>query len=144
MKKYDIVKNFFIGGCIGFTIINLSYYIVSFFEKNINEDLIKSLRDFLTIFSFGGIIYVLVRIWSRRLKYRDLKFKDKQKVLGKQMILLSGVIIIFAGALLYYSINKNMTGIILAISFIIVFVLWAYGCLIEYVSLKRNMVMIKK
>lgn len=144
MKKYDIVKNFFIGGCIGFTLMNLSYYIVNFIMKNINQTLLNSIRDFFIIFFFGGIIYILAVISIRSLKYKDMKFKNKQKVLSRQMILLSAVIIIFSGALLGYSVIQNMLGIILSMSFILVFALWGYGCLLEYISLKKNMVMIKK
>ena len=80
MKKYDIVKNFFIGGCIGFTLMNLSYYIVNFIMKNINQTLLNSIRDFFIIFFFGGIIYILAVISIRSLKYKDMKFKNKQKV----------------------------------------------------------------
>lgn len=144
MKKYEIGKSFFIGGCIGYTLMNLSYYIVNIIQRNINESVLNSMRDFLIIYFFGGIIYVLAVISLQSLKYKDMKSKDKQKVLGRQMILLSAVIIIFSGALLGYSIMQNMLGIILSISFILVFALWAYGCLLEFINLKKNMVMIKK
>ena len=46
--------------------------------------------------------------------------------------------------MLFYSIKSNSIGVILAISFILVFVLWGYGCFIEYATLKRNMAMVKK
>lgn len=144
MKKYEIGKSFFIGGCIGYTLMNLSYYIVNIIQRNINESVLNSMRDFLVIYFFGGLIYTLAVISLQSLKYKDMKSKDKQKVLGRQMILLSAVIIIFSGALLGYSIKQNMLGIILSISFILVFALWGYACLLEYINMKKNMVMIKK
>ena len=144
MKKYDILKNFILGGCIGVTLMELSSFIVDLFLGKIDAETISLIKSFLTIFFFGGIIFTLAIISIKSLKYKDLKSKDKQKVLTKQIVLLSIVIIICSGVLLFYALNENALGVILSLSFIIVFVLWAYGCYVEQAILKKNMVMINK
>ena len=144
MKKYDILKNFFLGGCIGVALIELSLFIVKLFSGKIDDETINLMVAFLMIFFFGGIIFLLVIISVRSLKYRDMKSTDKQKVLNRQIVLLSIVIIVFSGILFFYTIQKNTLGIILSLSFIIAFSLWAYGCIIEQIYLKKNMAMIKK
>ena len=144
MKKYDILKNFFLGGCIGVTLMEISFFIVRLFSKTLNNETINLMKGFLTIFFFGGIIFVLAIISLKSLKYKDLKSTAKQKLLTRQIVLLSVVIILFSGVLLFYSIQGNIFGVMLSLSFIIVFVLWAYGCYVEHAILKKNMVMIKK
>ena len=144
MKKYDILKNFVLGGCIGVTLMELSSFIVNLFLGKIDAETIGLIKSFLTIFFFGGIIFTLAIISIRSLKYKDLKSKDKQKVLTKQIVLLSIVIIICSGVLLFYALYGNALGVILSLSFIIVFILWAYGCYVEQAILKKNMVMINK
>ena len=144
MKKYDIIKNFFLGGCIGITLMEISFFIVKFFSDKLDNETINLIKAFSTIFIFGGIIFILAIISVRSLKYKDMKSTTKQKVLSKQIILLSIVIIIFSGVLLLYTIKGNALGAIISLSFIIVFVLWAYGCFVEQAILKKNMVMIKK
>ena len=144
MKKYDILKNFFLGGCIGVTLMEMSFFIVKIFSGELDNETIDLIKGFLTIYFFGGLIFVLAIISLRSLKYKDLKSTSKQKLLTKQIVLLSIVIILFSGVLLFYTINGNTLGAMLSLSFIIVFVLWAYGCYVEQAILKRNMVMIKK
>ena len=144
MKRYDILKNFFLGGCIGITLMEISFFIVKFFSDKLDNDTINLIKAFSTIFIFGGIIFILAIISVRSLKYKDMKSTTKQKVLSKQIILLSIVIIIFSGVLLIYTIKGNSLGAIISLSFIIVFVLWAYGCFVEQAILKKNMAMIKK
>lgn len=144
MKKYEIIKNFFLGGCIGITLMEICVLIVNILSGKIDEDTINLIKSFSTIFFFGGIIYILIVISITSLKYKDMNSKDKQKVLVKQIILTSAVIIIFSFVLLFYSLQNNILGVILSMSFIIVFVLWGYGFFIEYARLKKNIVMIKK
>ncbi len=144
MRKYDIVKNFALGGCIGVTLMEICFFIVNVLSGKIDEDTINLIKGFLTVFFFGGIIYILIVISIRSLKYKDLQSKEKQKVLTKQIRLTSIVIILFSFVLLFYSIKNNILGVILSLSFIIVFVLWGYGFFIEYAKLRKNMVMIKK
>ncbi len=144
MKKYEIIKNFFLGGCIGITLMEICVLIVNILSGKLDEDTINLIKSFSTIFFFGGIIYILIVISITSLKYKDMNSKDKQKVLVKQIILTSVVIIIFSFVLLFYSLQNNILGVILSMSFIIVFVLWGYGFFIEYARLKKNIVMIKK
>lgn len=144
MKKYEIIKNFFLGGCIGITLMEICVLIVNILSGKLDEDTINLIKSFSTIFFFGGIIYILIVISITSLKYKDMNSKDKQKVLVKQIRLTSAVIIIFSFVLLFYSLQNNILGVILSMSFIIVFVLWGYGFFIEYARLKKNIVMIKK
>lgn len=144
MKKYSIIKNFFLGGCIGVTLMEMCFFIVNILSGKIDDDTINLIGSFSTVFFFGGLIYILVVISITSLKYKDLQSKEKQKVLSKQIRLTSSVIIVFSFVLLFYSIKSNALGVILSLSFIIVFVLWEYGFFIEYAKLRNNMVMIKK
>ena len=144
MKKYSIIKNFFLGGCIGVTLMEMCFFIVNIISGKIDDDTINLIGSFSTVFFFGGLIYILVVISITSLKYKDLQSKEKQKVLSKQIRLTSSVIIVFSFILLFYSIKSNALGVILSLSFIIVFVLWEYGFFIEYAKLRNNMVMIKK
>lgn len=144
MKKYEIIKNFFLGGCIGITLMEICVLIVNILSGKLDEDTINLIKSFSTIFFFGGIIYILIVISITSLKYKDMNSKDKQKVLVKQIRLTSVVIIIFSFVLLFYSLQNNILGVILSMSFIIVFVLWGYGFFIEYARLRKNIVMIKK
>ena len=144
MKKYEIIKNFFLCGCIDITLMEICVLIVNILSGKIDEDTINLIKSFSTIFFFGGIIYILIVISITSLKYKDMNSRDKQKVLVKQIILTSAVIIIFSFVLLFYSLQNNILGVILSMSFIIVFVLWGYGFFIEYARLKKNIVMIKK
>lgn len=144
MKKYEIIKNFFLGGCIGITLMEICVLIVNILSGKLDEDTINLIKSFSTIFFFGGIIYILIVISITSLKYKDMNSKDKQKVLLKQIRLTSAVIIIFSFVLLFYSLQNNILGVILSMSFIIVFVLWGYGFFIEYARLRKNIVMIKK
>ena len=144
MKKYEIIKNFFIGGCIGITLMEICVLIVNILSGKLDEDTINLIKSFSTIFFFGGIIYILIVISITSLKYKDMNSKDKQKVLVKQIKLTSAVIIIFSFVLLFYSLQNNILGVILSMSFIIVFILWGYGFFIEYARLRKNIVMIKK
>ena len=144
MKKCEIIKNFFLGGCIGISLMEICVLIVNILSGKLDEDTINLIKSFSTIFFFGGIIYILIVISITSLKYKDMNSRDKQKVLVKQIRLTSAVIIIFSFVLLFYSLQNNILGVILSMSFIIVFVLWGYGFFIEYARLKKNIVMIKK
>ena len=144
MKKYDMIKNFLFGGCLGVTLMEISYFLVGFLVGTLNENIIRLIKIFSIIFFFGGIIYILAVISIQSLKYKDMQSREKQKVLNRQIRLTSIMIIILSFAMLFYSIKSNSMGVILSLSFIIVFVLWGYGCFIEYATLKRNMAMVKK
>lgn len=144
MKKYDIMKNFLIGGCLGVTLMEISYFLVGFLVGTLNENIIRLIKIFSIIFFFGGIIYILAVISIQSLKYKDMQSREKQKVLSKQIRLTSIAIIILSFVMLFYSIKSNSIGVILSLSFILVFTLWGYGFFIEYATLKRNMAMVKK
>ena len=144
MKKYDIIKNFLFGGCLGVTLMEISYFLVGFLVGTLNDNIIRLIKIFFIIFFFGGIIYILAVISIHSLKYKDMQSREKQRVLTRQIRLTSIMIIILSFAMLFYSIKSNSMGVILSLGFIIVFVLWGYGCFIEYATLKRNMAMVKK
>ena len=144
MKKFYIIKNFLFGGCLGVTLMEISYFLVGFLVGTLNENIIRLIKIFSIIFFFGGIIYILAVISIQSLKYKDMQSREKQKVLNRQIRLTSIMIIILSFAMLFYSIKSNSMGVILSLSFIIVFVLWGYGCFIEYATLKKNMAMVKK
>ena len=144
MKKYDIIKNFLLGGCLGVTLMEISYFLVGFLVGTLNENIIRLIKIFSIIFFFGGIIYILAVISIQSLKYKDMQSKQKQEVLNRQIRLTSIAIIILSFVLLFYSIKSNSLGVILSLSFILVFTLWSYGCFIEYATLKKNMAMVKK
>ena len=144
MKKYYIIKNFLFGGCLGVTLMEISYFLVGFLVGTLNENIIRLIKIFSIIFFFGGIIYILAVISIQSLKYKDMQSREKQKVLNRQIRLTSIMIIVLSFAMLFYSIKSNSMGVILSLSFIIVFVLWGYGCFIEYATLKKNMAMVKK
>ena len=73
MKKYDIIKNFLFGGCLGVTLMEISYFIVSFLIGTLSEDIIRLIKIFSIIFFLGGIIYILVVISIQSLKYKDMQ-----------------------------------------------------------------------
>ena len=62
MKKYEIIKNFFLGGCIGITLMEICVLIVNILSGKLDEDTINLIKSFSTIFFFGGIIYILIVI----------------------------------------------------------------------------------
>ena len=124
--------------------MEISYFLVGFLIGSLNENIIRLIKIFSIIFFFGGIIYILAVISIQSLKYKDMQSRQKQKVLTRQIRLTSIMIIILSFAMLFYSIKSNSIGVILALSFILVFVLWGYGCFIEYATLKKNMAMVKK
>ena len=124
--------------------MEISYFLVGFLVGTLNENIIRLIKIFSIIFFFGGIIYILAVISIQSLKYKDMQSREKQKVLNRQIRLTSIMIIILSFAMLFYSIKSNSMGVILSLGFIIVFVLWGYGCFIEYATLKKNMAMVKK
>ena len=85
MKKCEIIKNFFLGGCIGITLMEICVLIVNILSGKLDEDTINLIKSFSTIFFFGGIIYILIVISITSLKYKDMNSRDKQKVLVKQI-----------------------------------------------------------
>ena len=73
MKKYDILRNFFLGGCIGVTLMEICFFIVNILLRKIDNDTMNLIKGFLTVFFFGGLIYILVVISIKSLKYKDLQ-----------------------------------------------------------------------
>ena len=96
MKKYDIIKNFLLGGCLGVTLMEISYFLVGFLIGSLNENIIRLIKIFSIIFFFGGIIYILAVISIQSLKYKDMQSREKQKVLNRQIRLTSIMIIILS------------------------------------------------
>ena len=144
MKKSEFLKMFFVGGAIGITLAIISYIVANVLMGNINEELVQLIKLFLFTYVCGGIYYTMASKSIKLLEHKDLRSIDRQKILKKQMKIILGVITVFVVILITYIFKKNTLGIILALSFIIVFVLWGYGCLLSYLNLKNNMAMINK
>ena len=144
MKKREIVKNFLIGGCVGKTLMEVSGIIANFFMKNNLTDTISQLKSLMVIFIIGGIVYIVAKMSISKIEKKDMKSKDRQNLLKKQMYITAGAIILFSIFLIIYTIKRNFIGVILALSFCAVFSFWGYAFLLSYINLKNNMAMIKK
>lgn len=144
MKKIEWAKLFFIGGCIGVTLIKISEIVISLLTGNIIPDLISDIARICFSFILGSVFYILAVVSVDKIKYKDLVSKEKQIILKEQIIIVSTVIILFSIVFLAYTIKGYIFGMILCLSFINAFALWDYGCLLAYISLKNNVAMINK
>lgn len=144
MKKTDIVKKLLIGGCIGITLMRVSYMVVNILMGKITEEMLDAIKLFFLVFAWGGICFTIASYSISKLEHKDLKSIERQKLLKKQIKAVSVIIAFFTVFLIVYIIKRITLGIILSLSFIIVFVLWGYGYLLAYLNLKNNMVMIRK
>ena len=144
MKKSEIITDFLVGGCIGKTLMEISVIVTNLVVGNISKDLIEQLISLIIIFIIGGIGYIVAKMSVRKIEKKDLKSKDRQKLLKKQMLITAGSILFFSVFIVIYTIQRNYVGIILALSFSTVFSFWGYAFLLSYINLKNNMVMINK
>jgi len=144
MKKNEILTNFLIGGCIGKTLMEISGIITNVVIGNMNNELLAQLKSLLIIFLIGGICFSAAKFSVKKIEKKDMGSKDRQKLLKKQMLITAGSILFFCIFIVIYTMQKNYIGIILALSFSVVFSLWGYAFLLSYINLKNNMVMIKK
>ena len=55
MKKYDIIKNFLLGGCLGVTLMEISYFLVGFLIGSLNENIIRLIKIFSIIAASTGL-----------------------------------------------------------------------------------------
>ena len=144
MKKREILTDFLVGGCIGKTLMEVSGIATNLVVGNISKDLIEQLMSLVIIFIIGGIGYIVAKMSVRKIEKKDLRSKDRQKLLKNQMLITAGSILFFAVFIVIYTIQKNYVGMILALSFSTVFSFWGYAFLLSYLNLKNNMVMINK
>ncbi len=142
MKKIDLIKFFFTGGCIGVTLIKISDIVINLLEGNVNPNLASEVAKILFSFMLGSIFYILAIVSLDKIKYKDLSSKQKQTIFKEQIVIVSTVIILFFIIFLIYMIRSYSFGMILCLSFITAFTVWDYGCLIAYLNLKKNMAMI--
>lgn len=144
MKKREILTDFLVGGCIGKTLMEVSGIITNLVIGNINSDLIAQFKSLIIIFLIGGIGFIFAKMSVRKIEKKDMRSKERQKLLKKQMIITAASILFFCVFIVVYTIQKNYVGIILALSFSTVFSFWGYAFLLSYINLKNNMVMINK
>ena len=143
MKKNNII-NFLIGGCIGKTLMEISGIVTNLFLGINFKDTISQFKALILTFIIGGIVYCVARVSIIKIEKKDMKSKDRQKLLKRQMLVTAVAIVLFSVCLIVYVIRNNSVGAILALSFSIVFYFWGYALLLSYINLKNNMVMINK
>ena len=144
MKKKDLLINFLIGGCVGKTLIEISGIVANLVtRKNILES-ISQLKSLIIIFIVGGIGYNIALLSVKKIENKDMKSKERQQLLKKQMYITASAIILFSIFLIIHSIKGNTIGVIMALSFCAVFTLWGYSFLLSYINLKNSMAMINK
>lgn len=144
MKKRELIKNFLIGGCVGKTLMEVSGIIANFFMKNNLTEAISQLKSLMVIFVIGGIAYIFANLSITKIEKKDMKSKDRQNLLKKQMYITAGAIVLFSVFLVVYTLKRNFIGVILALSFCAVFSFWGYAFLLSYINLKNSMAMINK
>ena len=144
MKKRKLIKDFFIGGCVGKTLMEISGIIANFFMKNNLTEAISQLKSVIVIFIIGGIVYTVAKMSISKIEKKDMKSKERQNLLKKQMYITSGAIVLFSIFLIIYTVKRNFIGVILALSFCAVFTFWGYAFLLSYINLKNSMAMINK
>lgn len=144
MKKKDLLINFLIGGCVGKTLIEISGIVANLVTRNNILDSISQLKSLIIIFIVGGIGYNIALLSVKKIENKDMKSKERQQLLKKQMYITAGAIVLFSIFLIIYSIKGNTIGVIMALSFCTVFTFWGYSFLLSYINLKNNMAMINK
>ena len=144
MDKRKIISNFFVGGCVGKTLMEFSGIIADLFLGTSNKDTFSQIKSLLIIFVLGGIVFNIAKLSINKIEKKDMKSKDKQKILKKQMSIASCAILLFSVFVIIYILKSNYIGAILALSFDAVFSFWDYAFLLSYINLKNNMAMINK
>lgn len=144
MKNRELVSSFFIGGCIGKTLMEISGIITNIFFRNNVGETIEKLKALIITFIIGGSVFIIAKLSIKHIEKKDMKSKDRQKLLKKQMSITAGAILLFSIFLIVYMLNNNYVGAILALSFSTVFSFWGYAFLLSYINLKNNMALINK
>ena len=144
MKKKDLLINFLIGGCVGKTLIEISGIVANLVTRNNILDSISQLKSLIIIFIVGGIGYNIALLSVKKIENKDMKSKERQQLLKKQMYITAGAIILFSIFLIIHSIKGNTIGVIMALSFCTVFTFWGYSFLLSYINLKNSMAMMTK
>ena len=124
MKKSEIITDFLVGGCIGKTLMEVSGIVTNLVFGNLNSDLITQLTSLIIIFLIGGIGFIIAKMSVRKIEKKDLRAKDRQKLLKNQMLVTAVSILFFSVFVVIYIIQRNYVGIILALSFCTLFSLW--------------------
>ena len=144
MKKNNWLINFLIGGCVGKTLIEISGIVANLVTRNSILDSISQLKSLIIIFIIGGIGYNIALLSVRKIEKKDMKSKERQQLLKKQMYITAGAILLFSIFLIVYTIKGNIIGVIMALSFCTVFTFWGYSFLLSYINLKNSMAMMTK
>ena len=144
MKKNSFIQNFIIGGCIGTTLIIISYIVTNVLMGNITQDIINIITVVSMSFLGGGICFTIAKKSIYTIENKDTKSITRQKLLKIQLIAISIIIAYFFTFLIIFILKNDNLNIILSLSFITAFGLWEYGCMLAYLNLKNNMVMINK
>lgn len=144
MKKNSFIQNFIIGGCIGTTLIILSYIVTNVLMRNITQDIINIITVVSISFLGGGICFTIAKKSIYTIENKDAKSITRQKLLKIQLIAISIIIAYFSTLLIVFILKNDNLNILLSLSFITAFGLWEYGCMLAYLNLKNNMVMINK
>ena len=144
MKKNNFLKNFIIGGCIGTTLIIISYIFTHLIEGTISEEIIRILKTLSLSYLGGGICYTIAKTSIKKVENTDTRSITRQKLLKVQLTAIFTIIVYFSVLLIIFIIQDNTLNIILSLSFIMAFGLWEYGCMLAYLNLKNNMVMINR
>ena len=144
MKKNNWLINFLIGGCVGKTLVEISGIVANLVTRNSILDSISQLKSLIIIFIIGGIGYNIALLSVRKIEKKDMKSKERQQLLKKQMYITAGAILLFSIFLIVYTIKGNIIGVIMALSFCTVFTFWGYSFLLSYINLKNSMAMMTK
>ena len=144
MKKNNFIKNFIIGGCIGTTLVILSYVVTNILMGDITQVILNIIKIFSLSFLGGGICFTIAKKSINTIENIDTKSITRQKLLKIQLIAISIIFVYFSILLVVFIIKNNSLNIILSLSFMAAFGLWEYGCMLAYLNLKDNMVMINK
>ena len=144
MNKRKIITNFFIGGCVGKTLMEFSGIIANLFIGNKANDTFSQVKSLIVIFIVGGIVFNIAKFSIDKIETKDLPYEDRQKLLKRQLYITASAILLFSVFVIVYMLQKNYIGAILALSFDSVFSFWGYGFLLSYINLKNNMAMISK
>ena len=101
MKKNNII-NFLIGGCIGKTLMEISGIVTNLFLGINFKETISQFKALIITFIIGGIVYSIARLSIIKIEKKDMKSKDRQKILKRQMLITAVAIVLFSVCLIVY------------------------------------------
>ncbi len=146
MKKRELIKAFFKGGCIGITGIIFGYLIAMLIYNGITEQTIQQFIFFLIMFVYVGIFGVMAQLaiinQEEYINSKSINTNDQKKMRNNQIALQIKcflVLLIISIVILVLSlINKITIGIALSVSMIIGLVLTLIAFEILKCKLKHN------